>query len=120
MFNVTSSVDPYSFDRLLLFEDAFMPWQEVEHPDYGKGSRRIQQEPWGRNIGIPLESDAPPECGILHLQRLGDIQSLNLGCESAEHWSGLREVSAIVVNSTDAYPFRLQPRYKIDPPDYVP
>ena len=36
MFYDTTKNDSYEFDRLLLFEDAFIPWQKVNHPVYGE------------------------------------------------------------------------------------
>ncbi len=36
MFYDSTKTDRYEFDRLLLFEDAFIPWQKVIHPVYGE------------------------------------------------------------------------------------
>ena len=36
MFYDTANTDQYEFDRLLLFEDSFIPWQKVNHPVYGE------------------------------------------------------------------------------------
>ncbi|MZP66486.1 MAG: peptidase M14, partial [Bacteroidales bacterium] len=121
MFNDESKTDAYEFDRLLLFEDAFIPWQEVDHPDYGKVEVGGGNKNFGRiHPGFLLESDAHRNAAFCIYNawvspklEVRDVKVQNLG-------GGLKEVSATIVNS------QLMPthsgnnlRYKIDPPDYV-
>jgi hypothetical protein len=121
MYNDTADADPYEFDRLLLFEDAFVPWTEVDHPVYGKVEVGGFNKNFGRtHPGFLLESDAHRNAAfciynawVTPKLEVKDIKVKNIG-------GGLREVTATVVNS------QLMPthsgnnlRYRIDPPDYV-
>jgi hypothetical protein len=36
MFYDSTQTDPYEFEKLLLFEDSFIPWQKFTHPVYGE------------------------------------------------------------------------------------
>jgi hypothetical protein len=121
MFNDTSNVDSYEFDKLLLFEDAFVPWQEVDHPVYGKIEVGGFNKNFGRtHPGFLLESDAHRNAAfciynawVTPKLEVKDIKVKNMG-------GGLKEVTATVENK------QLMPthsgtnlKYKIDPPDYA-
>ncbi len=121
MFYDTAYTDQYDFDRLLLFEDAYLPWQKVNHPVYGEVEVGGPKKTFGRlHPGFMLETDAHRNAAFciynaLQLPELevSDIQVKNLT-------GGLKEVSATIENK------KLIPthsgtnlRYKIDPPDYV-
>jgi len=121
MFNDTSDVDTYEFDKLLLFEDAFIPWQEVDHPVYGKIEVGGFNKNFGRtHPGFLLESDAHRNAAFCIYNAwvtpklvVKDIKVKNLN-------GGQKEVTATVENT------RLMPthsgtnmKYKISPPDYV-
>lgn len=121
MFYDTSKIDQFEFDRLLLFEDAFIPWQKIDHPVYGEIETGGFNKNFGRlHPGFLLETDAHRNAAFCIYNawqspkiRITDIRVRKLG-------GGLNEVSATVENS------RLLPthsasnlRYKIDPPDYV-
>lgn len=121
MFNDTANTDQYEFDRLLLFEDAFVPWKEVDHPVYGKIEVGGFNKNFGRtHPGFLLESDAHRNAAFCiynawvtpRLEVTG-IKVKNLG-------GGLKEITATIANK------QLMPthsgtnlRYKIDPPDYI-
>ena len=120
MFNDTANTDQYEFDRLLLFEDAFIPWQEVDHPVYGKVEVGGFSKNFGRtHPGFLLESDAHRNAAfciynawVTPKLEVSDVKVKNLG-------NGLKEVTATVSNR------QMLPthsgtnlRYKIDPPDY--
>jgi len=121
MFNDTAKTDTYEFDKLLLFEDAFVPWQEVDHPVYGKIEVGGFNKNFGRtHPGFLLESDAHRNAAfciynawVTPKLEVKDVIVKNLT-------GGLKEVSATIVNG------QLIPthsgtnlKYKIDPPDYV-
>lgn len=121
MYSDTAAADPYEFDRLLLFEDAFVPWQEVDHPVYGKVEIGGFNKNFGRtHPGFLLESDAHRNAAfciynawVTPKLEVTDVKVRNIG-------GGLKEVTATVVNK------QLMPthsgnnlKYKIDPPDYV-
>jgi hypothetical protein len=121
MYNDTAEADSYEFDKLLLFEDAFIPWEEVDHPVYGKIEVGGFNKNFGRtHPGFLLESDAHRNAAfciynawVTPKLEVRDIKVKNIG-------GGLKEITATVVNS------QMMPthsgtnlRYKIDPPDYV-
>jgi hypothetical protein len=121
MFRDTAENDTYEFDRLLLFEDAFIPWEEVDHPVYGKIEVGGFNKNFGRtHPGFLLESDAHRNAAfciynawVTPKLEVRDVKVKTLS-------GGLKEVTATIVNS------QLMPthsgtnqRYKIDPPDYI-
>ena len=121
MFNDTSNVDEYEFERLLLFEDAFIPWKEADHPVYGKIEIGGFDKNFGRiHPGFLLESDAHRNAAFCiynawTMPKL-EISSINV----RDLPGGLKEVTATIANT------QLMPthsgtnlKYKIDPPDYV-
>ena len=121
MFNDTSYTDQYEFDRLLLFDDSFIPWQKVTHPQYGEIEIGGFRKNFGRlHPGFLLESDAHRNAAFciynaneLPLLEVTNVTVKNLG-------KGLTEVSATVENK------RMIPthsasnlKFRIDHPDYV-
>jgi hypothetical protein len=121
MFNDTANSDTYEFDRLLLFEDAFIPWQEVDHPVYGKIEIGGFNKNFGRtHPGFLLESDAHRNAAFCIYNawaspklEVTDVRVKTLG-------RGLKEVTATVINR-QMIPTHsgTNLRYKIDPPDYI-
>jgi hypothetical protein len=120
MFYDTTNTDTYEFDKLLLFEDAFVPWQEVEHPVYGKIEVGGFNKNYGRtHPGFMLETDAHRNAAfciynawVTPKLEVSDVKVKNIG-------GGLKEVTATVSNN------QMLPthsgtniRYRIDPPDY--
>ncbi len=121
MFNDTANIDSYEFDKLLLFEDAFIPWKEFDHPVYGKIEIGGFNKNFGRvHPGFLLESDAHRNAAFCIYNawaspklEVRDIKVRSLG-------GGLKEVTATVINK-QMIPTHsgTNLRYKIDPPDYV-
>ena len=59
MFYDTASTDQYEFDKLLLFEDGFIPWQKINHPVYGEVELGGFSKMLGRlHPGFMIETDA--------------------------------------------------------------
>jgi len=111
----------FSFDRYLLFQDAFVPWAEYDHPQYGKIEVGGMKKNFGRaHPGFLLESDAHRNMAFsiyhcFHTPKLEvqEISEKDLG-------DGLKEVTAVITNS------RLMPTHssqdtknKIERPDYI-
>ena len=111
----------YDFDRYLLFQDAFVPWKEFDHPQYGKIEVGGFKKNFGRaHPGFLLESDAHRNMAFTiyhcyHTPKLSvdTIKVRDLG-------DGLREVTAVIYNE------RLMPTHssqdvknKIEVPDYI-
>lgn len=111
----------FSFDRYLLFQDAFVPWAEYDHPQYGKIEVGGMKKNFGRaHPGFLLESDAHRNMAFsiyhsYHTPKLSvyEITEKDLG-------DGLKEVTAVITNS------RLMPTHssqdtknKIERPDYI-
>lgn len=121
MFGDSTNVDQYEFDRLLLFEDAFIPWQKINHPVYGEIETGGFNKNFGRlHPGFLIESDAHRNAAFCIYN---SYQSPKLEVNSVKVkklQGGLSEVTATIRN------IRLLPthsatniRYKIDPPDYI-
>lgn len=121
MFSDTAHTDQYEFDRLLLFEDAFIPWQKINHPVYGEIETGGFNKNFGRlHPGFLIESDAHRNAAfcIYNAWQSPKLDITNLKVKKLP--GGLTEVTASVVNK------RLLPthsasnlKYKIDPPDYI-
>ena len=111
----------YSFDKYLLMQDAFVPWKEFDHPQYGK----IEIGGFKKNFtrahpGFLLESDAHRNMAfsIYHCYstpklEVQEITEKDLG-------DGLKEVTAVIANE------RMMPTHssqdtknKIERPDYI-
>ncbi|HAM11426.1 MAG: peptidase M14 [Bacteroidetes bacterium GWE2_41_25] len=121
MFYDSTNTDQYEFDRLLLFDDAFIPWQKAIHPQYGEIEIGGFKKTLGRlHPGFLIETDAHRNAAFciynayeMPLLEVKDITVKNLD-------GGLKEVSAAIENK------RMLPthsasnlKYRIDPPDYV-
>ena len=121
MFYDTTKTDQYEFDRLLLFEDSFIPWQKINHPVYGEVELGGFSKMFGRlHPGFIIETDAHRNAAfcIYNSYQSPKLEITNIKVNKIE--GGLKEVTASVVNR------RMLPthsasnlRYKIDPPDYV-
>ena len=121
MFYDTTKNDLYEFDKLLLFEDAFIPWQKVNHPVYGE----IEVGGFGKNFGrlhpgFMLETDAHRNAAFC-IYNAYQSPKLEISDLSVKELSGgLKEVSATIENK------RMLPthsssnlKFRIDPPDYI-
>jgi hypothetical protein len=121
MFYDTANTDQYEFDKLLLFEDGFIPWQKVTHPVYGEVEIGGFSKMFGRlHPGFMIETDAHRNAAfcIYNAYQTPKLEVMNVKVRKID--GGLNEVTATVVNR------RMIPthsatnlRYKIDPPDYV-
>lgn len=121
MFNDTSNVDEFEFDRLLLFEDAFVQWKEVDHPVYGKIEIGGFNKNFGRiHPGFLLESDAHRNAAfcIYNAWVLPRIEIPELTIKDLP--GGLKEVNATVANAQMIPTHNgTNLKYRIDPPDYI-
>ncbi|HSP12866.1 MAG TPA: M14 family metallopeptidase [Salegentibacter sp.] len=108
-------------DRYLTFGDAFVDWDEYDHPQYGKIEIGGFKKNFGRaHPGFLLEQDAHRNMAfsVYHAYHtpkisISDVKEENLG-------GGLKQVTATIYNE------RLMPthssqdlKYKIERPDYV-
>jgi hypothetical protein len=108
-------------DRYLTFGDAFVPWEEFDHPQYGKIEIGGFKKNFGRaHPGFLLEQDAHRNMAFTiyhayHTPKLSitDVKEENLG-------GGLKQITATIYNE------RLMPthssqdlKYNIERPDYV-
>ncbi|HCC71645.1 MAG TPA: peptidase M14, partial [Bacteroidales bacterium] len=121
MFNDNENRDRYKFDKLLLFEDAFIPWKEYDHPVYGKVEIGGFNKNYGRiHPGFLLESDAHRNTAfcIYHAYQTPKLEVRDIEVEDLQ--GSLKQVTATIANT------RMMPthsgqniKYKIDPPDYI-
>jgi hypothetical protein len=121
MFYDTTKTDEFEFDRLLLFEDAFIPWQKINHPVYGEIETGGFNKNFGRiHPGFLLESDAHRNAAFCiynasHSPRLEvkDVKVSKLD-------GGLKEVTATIENN-GLLPTHSSSnlKFRIDPPDYI-
>ncbi|MFN2395600.1 MAG: M14 family metallopeptidase [Bacteroidales bacterium] len=113
--------DLYTFDKYLLFEDAFIPWEDHDHPQFGK----IQIGGFKKNFirnnpGFLLEQElhrltAFTLYNAYHTPKLEIVE-----LTSNELGNGLHEIIAVVANT------RLMPthagidlKFKIERPNYI-
>ena len=121
MFYDSTNTDQYEFDKLLLFEDAFIPWQKVTHPVYGEIEIGGFSKNFGRlHPGFLLETDAHRNAAfcIYNAYQSPKLEVSNIKVKKLP--GGLKEVTATVENK------RMLPthsasnlKFKIDPPDYI-
>ncbi|MBK7712239.1 MAG: peptidase M14 [Bacteroidales bacterium] len=121
MFYDTTKNDPYEFDKLLLFEDSFIPWQKVSHPVYGE----IEVGGFGKNFGrlhpgFMLETDAHRNAAFCIYNAFQSPKLEITDVKVRKIPGGLQEVTATIENT------RMLPthsgnnlKFKIDPPDYI-
>ena len=123
MFNKEGRDDAgsYTFNRYLLFKDAFVDWHEFDHPQYGKIEIGGFKKNFGRaHPGFLLESDAHRNMSFsvyhcFHTPKLAvdTLIEKDLG-------DGLKQITAVISNS------RIMPthssqdlKFKIERPDYI-
>jgi len=121
MFYDTANTDQYDFDRLLLFDDSFIPWQKAIHPQYGEIEIGGFKKNFGRlHPGFMIETDAHRNAAfcIYNANELPLLEVTNVTVKNIE--GGLKEVSATIEN------MRILPthsatnlKFRIDHPDYV-
>ena len=121
MFYDTTKNDPYEFDKLLLFEDAFIPWKKFNHPVYGE----IEIGGFGKNFGrlhpgFMLETDAHRNAAFCIYNayqspklEIYDIRVKKLSGDMKEVTATIRNTRLIPTHSAN------NQKFKIDPPDYI-
>ncbi len=111
----------YEFDRYLLFQDAFVPWHEYDHPQYGKIEIGGFKKNFGRaHPGFLMQSDAHRNMAftIYHCYQtpklsVDTIKEKDLG-------DGLKEITAVISNDRVMPTHSSQDlKYKIERPDYI-
>jgi hypothetical protein len=121
MFYDSTNTDVYEFEKLLLFEDSFIPWQKYVHPVYGE----IEIGGFGKNFGrlhpgFMIETDAHRNAAfcIYNAYQSPKLEVTDIKVKKLS--GGLKEITATVENK------RMLPthsasnlKFKIDPPDYV-
>ncbi len=111
----------YHFDKYLLFEDAFVPWEDFDHPQFGKIQIGGFKKNFGRvHPGFMIEQDAHRNMAFTlhhawHTPRL-EIRELTVN----QLGSGLSEVIAVVAN-TRIIPTHsgIDMMYRIQRPNYI-
>ena len=113
--------DWFTFDKYLLFEDAFIPWEDYEHPQFGKIQIGGFKKNYIRNNpGFLLEQELHRLTAFTlfhahHTPKLEivDITTKDLG-------GGLYEVIAVVAN-TRMIPTHagIDLKFNIERPDYI-
>ncbi len=121
MFYDSTNSDMFEFDRLLLFDDAFIPWKKTTHPIYGEIEVGGFKKSFGRlHPGFILETDAHRNAAfcIYNAYQLPKLEVTDIKVKKLD--GGLTEVTASVENK------RILPthsasnmKFRIDPPDYV-
>ena len=121
MFYDSTNTDQYEFDKLLLFEDAFVPWKKANHPVYGEIEIGGFRKNFGRlHPGFMIETDAHRNAAfcIYNAYQLPKLEVTDIKVKKLD--GGLTEVTATVENK------RILPthsasnlKFKIDPPDYI-
>ena len=99
MFYDTTKTDQYEFDRLLLFEDSFIPWQKIKHPVFGDVELGGFSKMFGRlHPGFIIETDAHRNAAfcIYNSYQSPKLEITNLKTNKID--GGLKEVTASVVN----------------------
>lgn len=112
---------PYFFDKYLLFEDAFVPWEPYDHPQFGPIEIGGFKKNFGRvHPGFMLETDAHRNMAftLYHAYHTPQLEITEVSVN--ELGGGLREVIAVVANT------RLTPthagidlRHNIERPNYI-
>ncbi len=111
----------YEFDKLLLFGDAYVPWKEFDHPQFGKIEIGGAKKNYTRNHpGFLLLEDAHRNAAftIFHAYHTPKLEFVDVSTKSLG--DGLTEVVATVWNS------RIIPthsdhdvKYAVNRPDYI-
>jgi hypothetical protein len=121
MFYDSTNTDQYEFEKLLLFEDSFIPWQKNTHPVYGEIEIGGFSKNFGRlHPGFMIETDAHRNAAfcIYNAYQSPKLEVTDFKVKKLP--GGLEEITATVENK------RMLPthsasnlKFKIDPPDYA-
>lgn len=117
----SGSADVFLFDKHLLFSDAFVPWEDFDHPQYGSIQIGGFKKNFGRiNPGFMLEQDAHRNMAftLYHAHHTPKLEIVEFTAKDLG--SGLQEVIAVVANT------RLIPthagvdlKFQIERPNYI-
>ena len=111
----------YDFDKYLLFEDAYVEWEEYDHPQYGLVEIGGQKKNFRRaNPGFLLETDAHRNMAftLYHAYHTPKLEFDKV--EIKKLGGGIREVTATVANRRIIPTHSGQDlKYKITRPDFV-
>jgi hypothetical protein len=113
--------DLRKFDEYLLLGDGFVPWKEVDHPQYGKIEVGGVKKNWGRqppSFLIEEECHRNMAFTLYHADQMPQVEFDGVQVEPLEN--GLVQVTATIVNRK-AIPTHLafDVERKITPPDVV-
>ncbi len=92
--------DFYSFDKYLLFEDAFVPWEDYTHPQFGEIQIGGFKKNYIRvNPGFLLEQELHRLMAftLFHAHHTPHLEIVELS--SSDLGGGLREVIAVIANT---------------------
>lgn len=119
--NFRSADEYHEFDKLLLFGDAYVPWEEYDHPQFGKIEIGGAKKNYTRNHpGFLLLEDAHRNAAftIYHAYHMPKLEITNV--ETKSLGGGLTEVQATIWNG------RIIPTHSdhdvnnnINRPDYI-
>ncbi len=87
------------FDRMLLFGDGFVPWREVDHPQYGRIEVGGMKKNWGRqppSFMLEEECHRAMAFSLYHADQMPQVQLQRL--EARAMGDGLFEVTAAFAN----------------------
>ena len=113
--------EQFKADDYLLFGDAFVNWEEYDHPQYGKIEIGGFKKNFGRlHPGFLMETDAHRNAAFTFLHAyhtpklsVSDVKEKDLG-------GGLREITATIYNERMIPTHSSQDlKYKIERPDYI-
>ncbi len=116
-----STDDLFRFDRYLLFGDAFVSWQDYDHPQFG----RIQIGGFKKNYvrinpGFMLEEEAHRVTAFSLYHAWHTLQLEITAIETREIEAGLSEITAII-NNTRLIPTHsgVNLQFRIDRPNLI-
>ncbi len=113
--------DWFTFDRYLLFEDAFVPWEDYDHPQFGKIQIGGFKKNYIRNNpGFLLEQELHRLTAftLFHAYHTPKLEIVEL--TTNDLGGGLREVIAVVAN-TRMIPTHagIDLKFNIERPNYI-
>ena len=116
-----SAESQYQFDKYLLFEDAFVEWQEYDHPQYGKIEIGGLKKNYTRaNPGFLLESDAHRNMAFTLYHAYQTPKLVVEKVDEKELGGGVKQVTVTIANKRLIPTHSTQDlKYKIERPDYI-
>ncbi|GHB30324.1 M14 family metallopeptidase [Mongoliitalea lutea] len=113
--------EQFKADDYLLFGDAFVNWEEYDHPQYGKIEIGGFKKNFGRlHPGFLMETDAHRNAAftILHAYHTPKLSVSDVKEKDLD--GGLREITATIYNERMIPTHSSQDlKYKIERPDYI-